>query len=162
MAERALRELQATVSTSITPATTQINLTVVGHSLGGLIARYLIKLIAELLSPPSAKSIALALKSNGGLVVFHQFITLASPHLGSRLPTAGWRMLLRPMLHAALTFGAIGQTGKELLYQDTTSAVGLLSRPLLHQMGTPGKCRDFDLAAIHQCSSQLICPVARE
>ncbi|KAJ3070105.1 hypothetical protein HDU98_006844 [Podochytrium sp. JEL0797] len=89
--------------------TTLIHLSLIGHSLGGMIARCIASQVAREL--PTLQ--------------FHHFITIATPHLGSK-----YLSLLSPLTPSSAIIYIAGQAGRELfLLDDPTS-------PLLLQMAT--------------------------
>jgi hypothetical protein len=100
---------------------TAIELTLVGHSLGGLIVRYAAKLIFEL------RDTAHALVSNGGRLRFHCMLALNAPHLGVRKPGGGFgKSVWRGLVHNTVGVGLFGRSGKELALAD--------EQQLLHQV----------------------------
>ncbi|KAI8817265.1 putative serine esterase-domain-containing protein [Fimicolochytrium jonesii] len=100
----------------------KLYLSVVGHSLGGLIARYLIKLLLEDASPTNSHTSLLhLLPSDDTNITLHPltFMTVCTPHLGSRRTTLNhWTApFFRSIVANYLKFAA-GTTGKELYMVD--------------------------------------------
>jgi pimeloyl-ACP methyl ester carboxylesterase len=128
-AERLLEELRPVVADALArPGGEAVTLllSLVGHSLGGLIVRCAAKLIADL------RDCELALVERGGRVQLNLLACCNSPHLGSRRPPGGasWaRAAWRRAVHTYL-LQLNGQTGLELALADPAA--------LLLQMGTAG------------------------
>ncbi len=111
MATRLADEVNAYVQRNaalIRPA--PLYLTIVGHSLGGLIARYAVRLM---LDPKCDKHL-------GYPVVPVSYMSVATPHLGSRLSQLhnAW-IGLKHVCYRAVCTAVIGKTGKELYLADT-------------------------------------------
>ncbi|KNC99623.1 uncharacterized protein SPPG_05009 [Spizellomyces punctatus DAOM BR117] len=129
-----------------------VHLSVVGHSLGGLIARYLIKLLLERLSvgrngTSAATSLRTVFDANGWMTLKPlTFMTVCSPHFGSRRsakPGSWTAPVFQGIVRFYLT-NIAGQTGKELYLIDGTSSLSATepwsddSRvPLLIRMADP-------------------------
>ena len=105
--------------------------TVIGHSMGGLLLRY----ATATLFNPEANTIA-------GLVPAH-FITMATPHLGcdgagvAQVPFIGWAGALTPFLRwiSVPTAAALfKRTGLQFFRADGSEVEGAEARPLLLRM----------------------------
>jgi hypothetical protein len=99
-----------------------VRLVLIGHSMGGLVCRAALPFLWD-------RNAVRPLRPN---VVFESFITISTPHLGSRRPRgestgAG---LWRTVTHAVMGH-AMGQSGRELMFADSDSDP---SRCLLRRM----------------------------
>ncbi|KAH9145389.1 hypothetical protein AeRB84_010742 [Aphanomyces euteiches] len=93
-------------------------LTIVGHSFGGLLARYCLPYIEDTFC-----SLGIELTS---------FATLCTPHLGSRRPGGSvWKELVKCVVHGVLSYKSrYGQTGMDLLLEgEPDSMLEQMSRP---------------------------------
>lgn len=98
-------------------------LVIIGHSFGGIYARYVAYLLADagiLVSYDQIQN-ALAEGETTPQLSAETFITFASPHLGIRRPRNGawyhWRRMLNSVFHALAPVVG-GFTGTELLHED--------------------------------------------
>jgi hypothetical protein len=92
----------------------------VGHSLGGLIGRYFVKLIMN-----NDKISQLVKSMSQGALDFVplSFMTVATPHLGSRRPktTDNLNDIMMSSIVKVVCANIIGQTGRELIMKDIQS-----------------------------------------
>ncbi|KAL9644916.1 hypothetical protein ABK040_005396 [Willaertia magna] len=121
----------------------KIFLSVVGHSLGGLILRSMIKLLFfDLLDENST----FCKENRNELETFREyylqciepyliptsFLTISSPHLGSRRPGGGFfKNTYRFLAHSFMN--VLGKTGSELKFEDSN----ILEECLLYKMSIP-------------------------
>ncbi|KAG2382822.1 hypothetical protein C9374_004789 [Naegleria lovaniensis] len=126
----------------------KMKLTVVGHSLGGLIARYLVKLMLAFNENSEEDSSIFTAEENGESVKLHyqhfkehvlpfllpcSFVTISTPHLGVRKPGNGFfRAAYRFAAHTFMSL--LGKTGKELKLEDADD----IESSLLFRMSVPG------------------------
>jgi hypothetical protein len=119
MAQRLSEEIRDFIDTqSKTFEPTSLHLTMLGHSLGGIIARYAIRLILDPLSP-------LAIVNRYAFPIIPEtFMALTSPHLGSRFSTkaldfTGYRTgMMRLGAKYVSTF--VERTGRQIHLEDDT------------------------------------------
>ncbi|ETW03383.1 hypothetical protein H310_04861 [Aphanomyces invadans] len=91
---------------------------IVGHSFGGLIARYSLAFLQVIFSALCITPVS--------------FSTLCTPHLGSRRPGGGvWKRVVQRAVHGILSMNKLyGQTGRDLLLEGEPNSV-------LEQMSQP-------------------------
>jgi hypothetical protein len=119
MAQRLSKEIRDFIdvqSQTFTP--TSLRLTIIGHSLGGIIARYAIRLILDPLSP-------LAIINRYEFPVIPEtYLTLTSPHLGARfsnqaLDITGYRSGIT-RIGAKYVSTLFERTGRQMHLEDDT------------------------------------------
>ncbi|KAG6963056.1 hypothetical protein JG687_00006772 [Phytophthora cactorum] len=125
--------VEAVFEYDLSPAVSSYKLSVIGHSLGGLYARYALVQIMNTLSCLH--------------VEYVDFVTICTPHLGSRRARGPSTMknILRLGVHKVLASSIYGQTGIDLLLdaqeqqqEGVTDAETVVSpRPLLEVMSDP-------------------------
>ena len=118
---------------------TDIYLSIVGHSLGGLIAQFAINLLfppadAPPLSEETKKSIRSLEEKTGIKITPCSFTTLCTPHLGARKPPApnSFYSLLQNKVIMSTATMFLGKTGSELMLTDgplEDSMIFKLSKP---------------------------------
>ena len=155
MATRAAHEVVQWMRDEVLPtlrktdrASWTVSLSVVGHSLGGLIARYLVTLLLDETGPHATSLVPLYAQREGPRLTLHPltFMTVCTPHLGSRRTTVNhWIAPVFRFGVATYLAYVAGKTGKELYMLDgpvpELDASGTWTEtspaPLLLQMSHP-------------------------
>lgn len=142
--------VEAVFEYDLSPAVNSYKLSVIGHSLGGLYARYAIVQIMDALSCLH--------------VEYVDFVTICTPHLGSRRARGPSTMknILRLGVHKVLASSIYGQTGIDLLLDaqeqqqgGVTGAETVASpRPLLEVMSDPST--EFVRSLRRFCNGTLV------
>ncbi|KAJ3186795.1 hypothetical protein HK101_009595 [Irineochytrium annulatum] len=156
MGDRLSREVVRWFETTIEPSLPhgpryQLHISIVGHSLGGLIGRYALPLLMDREGSPET-SLWLAVdakRDRFGPLVPMSYIAVSTPHMGVRRVSDGndwakkiWSAAIEMIGH----LGGVGQTGRELLFLDNGGRESLTaeggvhaegSRPILFEMGDP-------------------------
>lgn len=141
--EEVAHDLQRQLFKELDKTDNFVELNIVGHSLGGLVARYALGLVDRWLESQLLRK----------RVIYGKYVSLMTPHLGVTLKpvpllplslSSIWSNIFALGQRVAIAVN-FGTTGKQLLFRDSET------RPLLREMADP-KCRSMQaLAQFEKC-----------